>query len=339
MVHVFSQNLGGKGGASKSILDVIESLAHLKVIIHTCSDRFKSVNTTINPIPISLNDAKLYSNKLKFILKFIRQLPYHFNYNKYYGIAIVNSYGSHYLLNQCSNEFAVKIFISRGKPGYIPIKEGLKIMNNYDHIIYLNEDHKNEWQSVGCNIKSSIIHNLVKVSRENRIVNKGRFTISQVGRIDNIKDQKFIIDRIEEIKKAFPNVLIQFVGDDRSKYAAELKNIINDNHLQKYFHFTGHVKDASPYILGSDIVSINSKSEAFCRVLLEAVMLNKKVVVRQNANNSILSNNHVFNDDNYLSVINRVLKCNNDYKDLINKYSPEKFKRKWVGVIKQSLSI
>jgi glycosyltransferase involved in cell wall biosynthesis len=100
-----------------------------------------------------------------------------------------------------------------------------------------------------------------------------------VGGIFAGKRQEDAVRALALVRKGGLNAQLLLVGGlEDTLYHKHLAQIIRDNDLENKAIFTGEVRDARPLIQASDVVLVCSRSEAFGRVSIEAMLAGKPVI-------------------------------------------------------------
>ncbi len=111
---------------------------------------------------------------------------------------------------------------------------------------------------------------------------EGKWIISTVGRITQLKDLETFIEAIAFLKNKYPAIVGLIVGgvrEDKQNYFASLQKLIESLHVKKYIQFCGSSdKVAEIYALSDVVVSNSKKPESFGRSVAEAIALNTPVV-------------------------------------------------------------
>lgn len=111
---------------------------------------------------------------------------------------------------------------------------------------------------------------------------EGRFVVSSVGRITQLKDYETFIRAIALLKDDQPGVVGLIVGgvrDDKQGYFASLQGLVASLGVQEQIVFTGsQAKVAEIYALSDLVVSSSKKPESFGRAAAEALAMNVPVV-------------------------------------------------------------
>ena len=111
---------------------------------------------------------------------------------------------------------------------------------------------------------------------------EGKFVVSTVGRITQLKDYETFIKAISLTKKEISNIKALIVGgvrSDKEDYLNSLKKLIKELNLQENIIFTGSQSNiAEIYALSDVVVSSSKKPESFGRAVAEAIALNTPVI-------------------------------------------------------------
>ena len=107
---------------------------------------------------------------------------------------------------------------------------------------------------------------------------EGRPTITQVGALDENKNQMFTLQCIRDIKKHIPNIRLLIIGEGPKK--KELRRWALSNDLGKQVIFVGQInrKECLYLMSKSDLLVLTSQSESFPNVLLEGQAASLPVV-------------------------------------------------------------
>lgn len=105
-----------------------------------------------------------------------------------------------------------------------------------------------------------------------------RFVAACVGYVHDGKGQDVLVAALPAMVRAVPNLLVVFVGDDRSEWAGHLKSTIRELGLSDHVLFTGLRPDPYAFIRASDLLIHPSRAEGQGLVLLEAMLLQTPVL-------------------------------------------------------------
>jgi len=111
----------------------------------------------------------------------------------------------------------------------------------------------------------------VKIKEDLRIENCD-LIIGQIGRFEDIKNQKFLVDIASVMVSNFPLMKIIFIGDGPKKTEVEEK--VKMLKLEDYFIFLGNRRDINEVIKIFDILVVPSLYEGLSGVLIEAQAAN-----------------------------------------------------------------
>lgn len=99
------------------------------------------------------------------------------------------------------------------------------------------------------------------------------FTILQVGRINEVKNQLLTLEAVLLLpKNIIDNVLLVFAGIiEDEEYYMKLKEVIESNHLNNNVNFLGARSDVNKLLYASDLYVMPSARENFSIAILEAL--------------------------------------------------------------------
>ncbi|MGQ9687239.1 MAG: glycosyltransferase [Desulfobaccales bacterium] len=106
----------------------------------------------------------------------------------------------------------------------------------------------------------------------------GRFTCIMVGRLQEGKGQEEAVRAVAELANRGLPVDLWLVGGAEPKYHSFLKELVAKAGLIDQVRFWGQVDNALPYIRQADVLLLCSRSEAFARVVVEAMKAGKPVI-------------------------------------------------------------
>ncbi len=154
-----------------------------------------------------------------------------------------------------------------------------------DEAIAISESVKEKFQKQAPESKIEVIYNGVAVDdylirRKQEIFKNETVRLIISGRIDPGKGHFELIEAIKKIEeKGIVNIRLQIVGVSQSKQFDEnIRKKVCDLNLQKYIEFLGYRNDLPQLYKESDIAIVASKSEAFGRVTVEAMMAGSLVI-------------------------------------------------------------
>lgn len=103
----------------------------------------------------------------------------------------------------------------------------------------------------------------------------GRQVLLSVGRIDPVKNQRFLVEQVPELIRRHPNALLVLAGPCTDEvYGPELERRIDALGLRQHVLLTGKLPPADPRLIGlmqeARVAVLQSISETFGLVILEA---------------------------------------------------------------------
>lgn len=99
-----------------------------------------------------------------------------------------------------------------------------------------------------------------------------------VGSLIEGKGQLDSIKAIGDLVSKGIRARIFIVGDGEQDYLKKLHCFVSENGLSDYVSFVGYIKNPFPFIQAADVLLICSRSEAFGRVIIEAMKVGKPVI-------------------------------------------------------------
>lgn len=161
----------------------------------------------------------------------------------------------------------------------------------------------------------------------------GKFVVTAVGRITQLKDLETLISALALIKQTEPNVVGLIVGGvraDKRDYFAKLQKQVADLQAEVYVHFVGSQdKVAEIYALSDVVVSSSKKPESFGRSAAEALAMN--VPVAASAHGGITDivlpgiTGQLFPPEDIEGLVDAVLSCRKLDVSGLRKFICEKF--------------
>ncbi|HTO35145.1 MAG TPA: glycosyltransferase family 4 protein [Flavobacterium sp.] len=103
-----------------------------------------------------------------------------------------------------------------------------------------------------------------------------KFKIITVANLVPVKGIEILIDAVILLNN--PNVELSVLGDDRSDYATELKQRVNDLGKENQIRFLGKYTDVRPFLVQSDLYVIPSFKEGMPMALVEAMSMSVPVL-------------------------------------------------------------
>tara|TARA_B100000886_G_scaffold144974_1_gene98600 strand:- start:32768 stop:33838 length:1071 start_codon:yes stop_codon:yes gene_type:complete len=134
------------------------------------------------------------------------------------------------------------------------------------------------------NVSSECIYNplnkteILKLSRKKikfKFFTKDNLNIINIGRIENQKDQKSLLEAIKILNKKI-KIKLLIIGN--GSIQKELERFIINNSLEKSVKILNNISNPFPYLLKSDLFILSSIYEGLPNVLLESLILKKFII-------------------------------------------------------------
>jgi glycosyltransferase involved in cell wall biosynthesis len=110
----------------------------------------------------------------------------------------------------------------------------------------------------------------------------GKFIVTAVGRITELKDYETFIRAVSACAQTLPTICGVIVGGvrhDKQAYYERLQALVKELHAEKQIVFAGsHNRMPEIYALSDVLVSSSKKPESFGRTLIEAMAMNTPVI-------------------------------------------------------------
>lgn len=118
---------------------------------------------------------------------------------------------------------------------------------------------------------------IVRDKKRNELKVNGRFVLGTVGRLTHEKNQKFLIELVNNLKEEIPNIECLIIGSGPKE--KELSKLINEYSLENEIRLLGQRTDVSEMLNAFDVFVLPSLFEGLPFVLVEAQMNGLDVVV------------------------------------------------------------
>lgn len=106
-----------------------------------------------------------------------------------------------------------------------------------------------------------------------------RPTVVYVGRLELLKDILSLIQAVEQVRKAYPNILCMIFGSSTDlEYAGACAKMVRELHLEDNIRFMGNTAHPEEAYNSGDIVVLSSIREGFPYTVVEAMSCGKVVV-------------------------------------------------------------
>jgi len=110
----------------------------------------------------------------------------------------------------------------------------------------------------------------------------GKFVVTSIGRITELKDYETFIRAIAEATQIHPNICGLIVGnvrEDKQDYYGRLQQLVSELKMENHIHFATHCTSMPAlYALSDVVVSCSKKPESFGLTLIEALAMNTPVI-------------------------------------------------------------
>lgn len=131
-----------------------------------------------------------------------------------------------------------------------------------------------------------------------------------VGRVVEGKAQEDAIKAVAELVRAGEQVFLWIVGEGTPEYRNQLFRLIEKERIDKYIKFFGFLENPFPVIEKSDLALMCSKSEAFGRTTIEAMLMGKPVIAsRSGANPELIQegvSGFLYEPGNYIDLAKKI---------------------------------
>lgn len=160
---------------------------------------------------------------------------------------------------------------------------GYKLISDADRIITISKSIYNKYEKLLPSGKMQLIYNGVDAEK---FYEKRASTFSEdiinlliTGTVSESKGQWQIIQAIKQlVDQGRTEFHLNIVGSGKEDYVDYLKEIVNDNELNKYITFWGYRQDTEKFYKKMDVACVCSKAEAFGRVTIEAMLSGDLVI-------------------------------------------------------------
>lgn len=167
-----------------------------------------------------------------------------------------------------------------------PVRSYLRNLSKLDHIVCVSQGVEtilHQLNPLTVN-NSSVLYNPLEI---NAVLAQSEYPFDNpfdplkvnlltIGRIDKGKNHQFLIDCMPVLLKKNKDIHLWIlgIGDEMEK----LKKYCFDLKLTDNVHFLGFIKNPFPYLLHSDLFVFSSIFEGLPTVLIEALILKKKII-------------------------------------------------------------
>lgn len=140
--------------------------------------------------------------------------------------------------------------------------------------------------------KSHVLNNVVDskdvIKKSREYVCNEKFDLIFIGNLRDVKNPMKFIEIVESVKNEKSNIKAAIVGD--GILFDKCNNAIKEMKLEENIKMYGYCENPFPILKNSNILVMTSRSEGLPMVALEAIALNKKLVVNENCGlNSVVN--------------------------------------------------
>lgn len=172
------------------------------------------------------------------------------------------------------------------------ISEAAVYLDQFDECIYVSENGMSAWNRIiaprpSYNLPNSIDEVSAKEVdmqakhelRDKLAFDAREFSIVMVGSIQKRKGQDTLLDAMDVISEAIPEVVVHLVGVVSAVWGGkEIVNRIRSSPYHSCFRIHGHRDNAMEFVKAADVAVFTSHAEAFPRTVAEYMALGKPIV-------------------------------------------------------------
>ena len=138
-------------------------------------------------------------------------------------------------------------------------------------------DIKSETKVIYNPIDLNYVENQKDLCQENHFIfQESKKYIISIGRLIPLKRNRDLIDAFFQLNESHKNVELLFLGD--GSLLEDLKSYTRELQIEKKVHFLGNVQNPFYYLARSDLFVLNSQTEGFPNVLVEAMAVGIPVI-------------------------------------------------------------
>ena len=177
-------------------------------------------------------------------------------------------------------------------------KEEQTCYQKMDRIVFVSQDAKTKFQELFHlgESKLEVLYNLIdcktiKILSEQKAIEKSKFTICMVGRLNRQKRYDRAFEVVRKLKYNGYDFELWILGS--GELETELKEMVETYKIDDIVSFKGFVKPVYPYVKKADIFLNTSESEGYPLTLCEALCLGLPIVATNiTGSNEILTNSN-----------------------------------------------
>lgn len=162
-------------------------------------------------------------------------------------------------------------------------KKGYLLLNSATNVVAISDSIYNKYKDV-CKDKIVMIYNGIDHKKfylpQKSILENNKIIFICVGAITHYKGQHQIVEAFNVLcnHDKVQNIELWLVGSDKGEYAETLRGMISKYDLSDRIKFLGRRQDVAELYKQADIACVCSKSEAFGRITVEAMMAGNLVI-------------------------------------------------------------
>lgn len=165
---------------------------------------------------------------------------------------------------------------------------GKRVMPYFDRVIAVSPQIRQQLLRIGVRPeRAPLIHNCIVAEsyrpdsvepgylRQRFGIPEGALMVGNIGRLSPEKGQSVFLDAAARLRQRFPQAWYVLVGDgrDRARLEAQARQL----GIADRVCFTGHLQDVRPVFRDIDVLALNSYTEGFPNVVLEALCMLRPV--------------------------------------------------------------
>lgn len=210
------------------------------------------------------------------------------------------------------------------------------IDENSDKIIVISKALLKKYQHFISDKKLHLIYNgipksyIQKKTFTRKIGTKKHINLLISGAIKEGKgqDQAILASKVL-INKGIKNFTLNIAGRGNPSYINKMQELVEENNLTDYVKFHGFIENVNSLRRNMDVELVCSKSEAFGRVTIEAMMsMNPVIASNTGANTELIKEDYnglLYNYGNYVDLANKIEVLIQN-PDLLEKYGKNGYK-------------
>lgn len=203
------------------------------------------------------------------------------------AISFMEDYNIPNILSKTTERVIIRVCtilsVRDDKKGFLYHPVFLRLLyNRADQVIAISKDGRNDlmYHYGIAPQKIMIIPNTVETSSyPDEVWNWQQRVLICVQRIVPLKQQMLLAKVFSKVMETCPDMMLLFVGNDRSAYAHEVKEVLKRHHVPSdRVAFTGQVRNVRFYLERSDMYISFAKVEAFGNTTIEALSAGLPVI-------------------------------------------------------------